>query len=218
MRRKIVQRFILQDDGTGTSATYGFQLDFTLPSVKALSALYQQVKISKIKIVVKPRYNMALGPIGQYTATYGTWEGNTPIIDGLIFSTTMEQTTQVINYNEALNAWSAKKHSQMGRGWKRVFTPRVIQQTSYINSTGPTFDTVTTGHKSFKAPYFNVNNPAAGTPYPLLPFHVGWWVVFPAATQGYQENIRYDVYVTLYTRWRHQYFNDDILVVPKEEE
>lgn len=215
MRRKIVQRFVLEDDGTGTSATYAFKLDSSLPSVKALSSLYQQVKISKIKVVVKPRYNHALGPIPFYSSNYGTWEGNTPIIDGLVFSTTPEMLTQVINYSEALNMWSAKKHSQMGRGWKRVWTPRCARQDAFLDPSTQA-EIQQPGVHTIKAPYFNVNNPAIQELW--TPPHLGWWVVFPQASQGYQENIKYDVYVTLYTRWKHQYYNDDVTICLKQEE
>lgn len=216
MCRKVVQRFVLSDDGTGASSIFGFKLERSLPSVKACSALYQQVKISKIKIMVKPRYNQALGPINKFPIDYGSWEGNRPIVDGLLFSTTPAMLNQGINYNEALNMWSAKKHSQMGRGWKRVWTPRVIQQSPYLDPAQPVETTQFSGLKTMKAPYFNVNNPAL-TNELWLPAHMGWFVVFPKPEQPYVSAIEYDVFVTLYTKWKHQYFNDEVEIEPKPE-
>lgn len=212
MRRKIVQRFELSDDGTGTSANFGFVLDPTLPSVQACASLYEQVKISKIKIVVKPRYSQILGPIPKFITDYGSWEGDRAIIDGLLFSSTSEQVNQVINYAEASNYWSARKHSQIGKGWKRVWTPRVIRQDAYIDPFQG-FDNGGFGYSTHKAPYFNVQNPALGAPT-IRPTHLGWFVVFPAAEQGYPNPIKYDVWVTLYTSWKRQYFNDDVEVKP----
>lgn len=194
--RKIQQVFTISDNGSGSSALYAFNLGSNaspLPTVAALRTLYSHVKIRKLKIQVKPRFTEAA--LGDTIA--GEYAGNMRILDSIVFNATEFGSETPLSYEEHLQRWSVKKHSAVSQeGWKRVFTPRVIDQGTYRTSGG----TTTVNLRPITAPWFTPE--AAGSITTTIPDHFGWAITFPLRTGTTPVVLNYDVYVSLYTQWK----------------